>query len=361
MKRLVSWLTVCAVLVSLVPASALADTKPYFKVFGGSVFAGGEFNSGASSCSTSDSNYQAPSYAPLTNQYEGGILAFATSARLGASTDFGAFAMGLIEGSPATQYGFYTGASGTNTLSFANSNGAISTNYWGGYLAGASPQAHCIPDYYDTKQSSPTNLGTAASVDLSSLSSKQYIVTPTGASVAITASTGIANSTNVTLFVNGNAYIDGNIDYASGYTADQVPKLALVVKGEIYIDHSVNEMDGLYIAQPTSGITGGDIWTCHDGTNSAPDPTWVRNNCGSGTGDCSKQLVINGAVIAQQVLLLRTNGDLANASTNEPSSSCNIGEVFNYIPAMVIGGGFFDPPASQTPNLDSLISLPPVF
>lgn len=362
MKKLVGWLVVAVTMIGVLPMGALADTKPYFKVFGGDVFAGGWFNSGATSCSVSDSNYQAPTYAPLTDQYKGGILAFATSARLGASTDFGAIAMGLIEGDSGKQYGFYTGGSGTSTLSFANSNDAIGSNYWGGYWAGATQQTHCLPDYYATKQSSPTNLGTAANLNLSSLSSSQYIVTPTGASVSLTAGSGIAKNADITLFVNGNAYISGNIVYAAGYTADEVPKLAIVARGEIYIDPLVTQMDGLYIAQPGSS-SGGGVWTCHDGTNTIPDGYWVRSNCGSGGGggSCTNKLTINGAVIAKQVMFLRTNGDLAGAPANETNSSCNISEIINYIPAMVIGGAFFNPPNSPTPNIDSLISLPPVF
>ena len=72
-------------------ALAYADTKPYFKVFGGDVFAGGWFNSAATSCNPADTtSYQAPTFNPNQNLNEGGILAFANG-RTGASSDFGAY------------------------------------------------------------------------------------------------------------------------------------------------------------------------------------------------------------------------------------------------------------------------------
>ncbi len=336
----------------LLPTAVFADTKPYFKVFGGDVFAGGWIDSNSGDCTTSDANYQAPTYSPLTNQFAGGILAFANSTRHGASTNFGAFAQGLIEGNNASQYGFYAGASGTSALSFSNTNN-VSADYWGGYWAGATPQVHCIPDYYDTKQSSPADLGTAANVDLASLASGQYKVVPAGASINISSSaTSIARGKTVTLFVNGNAYIKSNITYQSGYTYSDVPKLAIIAKGEIYIDPSVTQVDGLYIAQPSSGATGGDIWTCHDASNSSPDGSYLRANCAT-------KLTINGAIIAKQVYLMRVKGDLASAGANEVASSANIAEVINYIPAMVVGGPFFS--SGSGSDIDSLISLPPVF
>lgn len=353
-KRLVGLFLAVAMLFGLVPGVVYADAKPYFKAFGGDVSAGGWINSGASSCSTADPNYQAPTFSPIANQYRGGILTYANSTRHGSSTDFGAYALGLIEGSSGSEYGFFSGPSGTNTLSFSNTNNA-SGNYWGGYWAGATPQVHCITDYYGTKQNSPTNLGTAASISIGNLSSGQYIVTPVGASVDITSASGtIANGRAITLFVNGNAYITKNVRYTSGYNTDNVPKLAVIAKGEIYIDPSVDRIDGLYIAQPTSGATGGNIWTCHDGTNTSPDGYWVGSNC-------DNQLVINGALIAKQVVFLRVNGDLASAPNNESSNGNNIAEVINYTPSMVIGGSFFNPAASQVPTINSLISLPPVF
>lgn len=348
--RLAVWLLLPLALSVLAPAIAYADTKTYFKVFSGDVFSGGWFDSGANSCSTSDPNYKAAS---ISNRYPGGILTFSTSSRQGASTSLAAFAMGLIEGQSSPQYGFFTASSGNNLLTFSNTNS--DSGSWGGVFAGETPQMHCIPDYYTTKQNNPSNLGTATAVDLSTLTSRQYIVTPVGASVNLAAaSTTIAANKQITLFVNGNAYIGSDIKYATDYNADNIPKLTIVAKGNIYIGPSVSQIDGLYIAQPTTGTQNGNIWTCHDATTTNPDGNWIAGNCGS-------KLTINGAMIAKQAVFVRTKGDLASAPANENSDSANIAEAINYIPSMVLGGPFFNPPASQNLTIDSIISLPPVF
>lgn len=364
MKTLKSASLLLAIFTYFIASSSmvLADTRPYFKVFGSDVFAGGWFNSAATSCTTSDSNYQAPTFNPLANQYKGGILAFATT-RHGASSDFGAFAMGLIQGDPVNSYGFYTGqTSGVSGLSFANANTGVSSNYWGGYLAGATPQIHCMPDYFGTKQNksptpSPTPGGT--SFNVGTLPSGFQYLAPAGQTSDIVAGADatIAAGTNVTVFIDGNAYISHNIRYAGSYTTDNVPKLAVVVKGNILVSPGVTQIDGLYIAQPSASAVGttGSFWTCHDSTNTTPDGYWVYANCGS-------KLTMSGAIIAKQINLMRINGDLSAAPDNETTGSPNIAESINYVPAMVIGGPFFTQTSNNlSPKINSLISLPPIF
>lgn len=342
-------------------ALVYADTKPYFKVFGGDVFAGGWFNSGNNNCSTGDGNYQAPVISPLSGQYKGGILAFATTNRTGSSVDFGALAMGLIEGETTNQYGFYSGqTTSINSLSFANTENAVSGSYWGGYLAGASPQVHCIPDYYTKKQSTsppPINAGSSFNVGLLEHTTPQgpihvigqYTTPPGGAEITFGGPATINPGTNITVFVNGNAYISNDIVYADGYNADNVPKLTIVAKGDIFVAPSVGRIDGFYIAQPSSGNSGGTFWSCHDGSLSLPPDygRWIAAHCNS-------RLTINGAVVAKQTNLLRINGDIGDNNSNPA-------EVINYTPEMVMGGPFFNPPANQDPKINALINLPPVF
>lgn len=361
MKTMRSVFVFIAALTSLFSLSmtAYADTKPYVKVFGGDIFAGGWFN-GATACSSADASYQAPTFNPNQNFKKGAILAFANG-RHGSSSDFGAFAMGLIEGDPVNAYGFYTGqTAATNTLSFSNTNSGVSTNYWGGYLAGATQQIHCIPDYFGTKQNTsppPTPTPGGTSFNVGTLGSGQFLA-PSGqvSDISAGATATIAEGSSLTVFIDGNAYISHNIVYAGAYTADKVPKLAVVVKGNVFVAPGVTQIDGLYIAQPSADGSGGSFWTCHDSSVGIPDGFgwWVQSNCGA-------KLTINGAVIAKQVNLLRLNGDLASAPNNETTSSSNIAESINYVPAMVIGGPFFNNTTNQNPKINSLISLPPVF
>src|SRR3990167_316957 len=112
---------------------ALADTRPYFKAYGADTFSGGWFNSGANSCSPSASTFQAPTYSNLTNLYRGGVIAYAKNNGSGAGSQFGALALGLIEGNnnASNPYGFTSGSGGYNKLSFANLSSLSVTDYWG--------------------------------------------------------------------------------------------------------------------------------------------------------------------------------------------------------------------------------------
>lgn len=352
---LIYGLSLCLVNVGL----ALAETKPYFKAYGADVFVGGGYNSGPAACAPSGTSYQAPDYSDTSTIYKGGLMGFATydsnsQKAKGAGSQFGALALGIIEGndSAGEPYGFSSGTSGKDKLSFANqSTLTVTGKYWGGFLEGTTRQTHCIPDYFGTKQSSPQSLADAGT--LNNLADGQYLVDKDGVT-NVAANGAIAAGKKVTVFVDGDIFISSNITYGA-HNADNVPKFALVVKGNIYIASNVGQLDGLYIAQPTSAAAGnGIIWTCHTNTTDPPTDVYL-------SAACRNKLTVNGAFIAQKVNLVRTNGDVASAAQDEAASSGNIAEVFNFTPEMVIGGAFFNPSDSTTTKIQSLISLPPVF
>src|SRR3989338_6160624 len=164
---------------------AYADTKPYFKAYGADTFSGGWFNAYAVACDPGGPYYQAPVLSGTTNYYKGGVMAFADveSGRKGASSEFAAISLGLIEGANANKYGFYSHpSSGYKDLCFSNFTSLTVNSYWGGILAGSAPQAHCAPDYFSTKQNSSTidKSINSASVDVATLASKQYLINPSG-------------------------------------------------------------------------------------------------------------------------------------------------------------------------------------
>jgi hypothetical protein len=85
-------------------------------------------------------------------------------------------------------------------------------------------------------------------------------------------------------------------------------------------------------------------------------------------------LVVNGALIAKQVNFSRVPGDINSSSSAEDglgtvssctSGACNVSEVVNYSPAVIMGGGFFNTGSgaggSSGLPIDSIVSLPPVF
>jgi hypothetical protein len=340
---------------------AFADSKPFFNTAGSDISTGGWYANGAI-CSVggkyqSPQNPNPPISTSANKAYYGGLMGFADGgARRGASSDLGAFSLGNIDANQAagSMYGFYTGPAGaapanngTRSLSFANTGTGINSNTnWGGSFEGTFLQSNCIPDYYGTKQNtSPAPASSFPGVDGAD---GQYLVS--GTPYPLGGGTVPAGK-NIALFVNGDVYISGNIRYGA-HTASTSPKFVLVARGNIYIDPSVSQLDGWYIAQAPAGGTSttndGKIWTCHDSSSAKPTDKYVRARC------IDSPLTVNGSLTAKEVILDRvTNGN------NIPGASA---EVINYIPEMVMGGPFFGPPpATNTAPIQSLISLPPVF
>ncbi len=371
---------------AVLPATALAanPSRPYFKTFGSDVLTGGWFESSSSCDSSPSSNYQDPSYANASaginaDDRNGGILAYSKGTTDGSgnihnaggsSSQFAAFALGQVEGNLANNWGFYSNGAGDSTNPYVNSmtfsNTATSGSSWGGYFDGSVRQSTCIPDYFSKKPANTTPL--VAPLPASPSEDSYYATSASNSTFTLTnTDVTIARGTHVTVYINGNAYIGNNITYDLNTTND-IPKFALVVKGNIYIGANVTQLDGVYIAQPSTNTAqaaaddNGDIWTCHE-NNTNP----VLYSFPAFVASCSaNKLTINGAIIAKQVNFMRLKGDVGSASTSEDAlsnalSSSNIAEVINYTPEMVLGGPFFNPPSQTGLPIDSIISLPPVF
>lgn len=334
-------------------AVSQATTYPYLQAKGSDVFAGGWFNSTPDHCSDNYQSYNHASFGQTVDPKNGGILTYATtdgSGNLtGASGQYGAFALGSIEGVPASNYGFYSGApsgSVNDKLSFANSGLPSGGNAWGGQFEGGGT-AHCVPDYFGTKQTNTTALAnTSTLADVNSLASGNYTVNAGSGNYNISGG-AVDSGKNIALFITGNVYISGNVTYAL-HNPTNVPKFALVVQGNIYTAPGVSRLDGWYIAQPGSSGTlatnDGIIWTCHNITNSQVIDSGFLN------ASCNNSLVVNGALVAKQVNFTRIAGNIGSGT---------VAETINYTPDMIIGGPFFN--ASSSYTLDSLVSLPPVF
>jgi hypothetical protein len=378
LKRLpVLILTLSFALISAAPAFA---ARPYFKTFGGDVMTGGWYENGAT-CSTA-APYQNPS-TPPANDFTGGILAFAKTIGAsgkpdgGASSQYGVISIGKVDGDN-TVHGFYSAGAEVNNstrvdyTTFANTNPGRAP--WGGLFEGSVSQSNCIPDYYGQKPSNVQTVPPNNSLsDLISIGNDSYAITPpVGTNYDLTASGPVTVDAGkkINIYVDGSVYIGNNITYGAS-TADNVPKFRIVAKGSIYIGPGVTNLDGWYVAQPQgNGGTvvdddDGVIWTCHVNDQGKPTDIFI-------VGSCGNKLTVNGAVTAKAFNLYRMKGDLAGASSaeDEPNglatslASGNIAEIFNYTPAMVIGGSFLNTTSGGGGGAlpyDSLISLPPVF
>lgn len=345
--------------VLVLPLTASADTYPYVKADNADVFTGGAFENSSGDCSA---NYSRPNG---SNSKLGGIFAYATTSQTGAGTNLGAISVGPIDADATRNYGFLSnqqvGAGRYNHLSFANQG--ASASLWGGNFEGATAQSHCIPDYW-SKQSSPTTVGSPNTVNLNNLANGQHLANPVQYTTLV--ATTIAAGKKVTLFVDGDVYIAGNINFAPvGNYNTSATQVAVVARGNIYVGPAaaVNDIRGWFIAQPdpSNYANTGYFVSCYDIATypSAPQSLWVTPNCAG-------NLHVRGAVTAKQVKLLRVNGTIASSNSGEianpASATGNIAEWFEYDQLMLAGGNFFsNSTTNQALKIDSLISLPPVF
>jgi len=308
--------------VGPIQATIAVAVKPYVRTYGGDVESGAAFKDSSNNCSINNNAgiiaYNKGSNAPpnagagvqyLAQSYSS-IYQFA-SAALRASV-------------PAAPFG----------LSPDNTNAP-----WGGGFGSAS----CAEDY-----SNAASTGTAGN----SLGGSYTNLTP---------------STHIILKHTGDIFIDSDVTYqTSGWTSTQIPSFYLIVTGgNIYIKNTVSQLDGVYIAQSAGG-KGGTIYTCASGAGSAYLGGSIYDNC-------SQQLTVNGAFIADQIKFLRSFGSLSNGTQGEsPAGSGHncyasgtvisqpvcAAEIFNYGPELWLNGPGLFPADSQ--KYDSITGLPPV-
>ena len=323
-------------------------TLPYFNAYGKGVIAGGEFKSVDGTCKGEGT---------LGGWFDN------TSNGYGSSSQLSALALVKIVGLASAQTSM--GRSPTN-LTFANNSSDISTdktspslggNFYG--AGGASTGSSCLtePEEPDTTADSGSTFSIASS---SGAYSHDGDVTISGGQINI--------GENISLFAKGDVYISNDIRYQAGWGITDVPSFVLVATGNIYIDSTVTQLDGLYVAKNDStGGSKGRIFTC---AKSPPSSLYSADEL---YNNCKKQLTVYGSFIANKVNLLRTYGTLSDGKTGlKQGSACfNFGgnisprvtcaaEVFDFSPEMYLSKPAVKPPSNGANQYDSITSLPPV-
>lgn len=314
-----------------VEVCAYVASKPYARTYGGDVSAGGGLASSPGSCSL-DNDASIIGW----NKRSAGSWA-------GAGVQFAAYAMRTIFDT-TTSIGNGAGSAPVPSgLAFSNVGAAT----FNGIVGVSLGSVDCVDDYYATKPSTTSSI--PASV--AAMTSGSYSGT---GNIQLGGGNIINPNNRISVYVDGNVFISNNIVYAGTWDVGTMPMFRLIVRGNIYIDNDVAQLDGLYVAQP-NGATGGNIYTCA----LAADPfnPMLPTHSSFLTQCDNNKLTVNGAFVAKQVQLLRTIGTLRSSNATEAASSGSIAEVFNYSPAMWIP----QPSSSSgTPEYDAISSLPPV-
>jgi len=324
--------------------------RPYFQVTGGDVAAGVSIATGVGSPCTGAGAAPHIDTAGITSWNNDGVLDYA-----GAGNQYAAFALDYIQDF-VTRQGI-AGSSQTNELTFANKNNADSVDLSKGLFGGMFGTAPCA-DYWTSKPDL-TKLPTVNDGSVSLATSGSYA--HTGSNLSLTAST-IGNGKHVTIYVDGDVAITGNITYPPGASYSDrldIPSFRLIVHGRIYIGANVTQLDGLYVAIPDAGYADsgkpstfdapkvGTISTCSSGFISL-DPTALASN--NFASVCGNPLTVNGSVVAEQLWLLRTHGSLESGFP---------AEVFNYSPEVWLAPSAGAAGVSGE-DYQSIIGLPPV-
>jgi hypothetical protein len=302
--------------------------KPYTRIYGGDIIAGGGVETAPGVCATNSGaaiigwNKRSPTYS-------------------GAGVQLAAYALSTI-----ADFATASNTAGSAVTPTGLAFGNTATNATNGNFGGSLGSAPCIPNHYATRPATTS----AIPASVASMVTGAY-----GGTGNFSLAGGAVNAPNrVTVYVDGNLFISSNITYGGAWNSGNIPMFRVIVRGNIFIDNDVSQLDGLYIAQP-NGLSGGIIYTCAQ--NASPFTPMVLD--GSLATQCDNaKLTVNGGFVAKQVHLLRTIGTLSQASgSGEVSTSGSIAETFNYSPIMWMP----QPPLTEGGAVyDAITTLPPV-
>jgi len=307
--------------------------KPYMQVYGGDISAGDGLETAPSTC-TNNNNAAVVGW----NKRNVGGAGYA-----GAGAQYAAFALSAI-----TDFATAQANSGTVTkpsgFSFANTATSPATGAFGGNFGSVT----CTKDYF---AQAPSSGALPYSSNLSSMTTGTY-----SGSGNVTLSGNVNPNQRITIYVDGNLYINGDIKFPGSWNIASMPYLQVVVRGDIYIAGTVSQVDGNFIAQvnPATG-TGGTIATC--GTATGPYATAA----GAFYIPCANKLTVNGSFTANSVMLMRTPNSLNQSSAADTAGSNRAAEQFNYNPALwMVQPAPSSTGSGRVDNYDAITSLPPV-
>ncbi len=310
--------------------------RPYLRAYNGDVIAGIGFGEGC------------------TQNAEAKIIGYnnGNGSGQGASVQFASQAFHSIEG--------YSSATGRNTHPSPNKGLSLSNDTGTPSFGGGFGSAHCLPDYAGSRPNITADPSPVLA-DPSALGSGDHYFRPSGGTLTIR-TTGTPISGRVVVYVEGDAVISnesGNgITYggSNGWATDgegkaQLPAFYLIATGNIYIESTVTELNGVYIAQPSGG-TGGIIYTCTQGAQAV-----AANNL---HGTCNHKLTVYGALIADRIKFLRTVGSVRSSGNNETIGSATVGEEIIYTPETWINNPLPVTTRGSVGRYDAISSLPPI-
>jgi hypothetical protein len=358
--------------LSLAPTCPNVQNRPYLRTYGADVSAGGGFGTGCGTNAGIEA-FTRPNAELGTKGGSGSQLAaFGSTEINGFSSAF------LRTGAPLLPTGL-TFASNQNT---AGTVGSDENRPHDGGNFGA-PTAACAANFYgpenmlsegDARRSPVSGSAIATSYDVAALPDDHQTISKPGGTGTLTLTSSGAFTRRHAIFVDGNVFIKDNIIYSASTNPawadlNSIANFSLVVQGNIYISQDVSRLDGLYVAQPKSGVANsGKIYTC---TNRADGSLFADPN--TLWDQCQKQLTVYGSFVANDVRFLRSIYTLSDSKAAEPSDCSIIGkpagcpeaskasEIFQTSPEMYLSQPVFRPLKTVVSGQYNYITtLPPI-
>jgi|GEM_PF-1991767 len=318
---------------------------PYFDVRGGDIAAGAGFGS---SCSQNSADIVSWNY---DNTSAAGYYGAGSQMAAIASGVLRSFVTGLNPAANLTDPHARTGTDSLNfvgkpsAVAFANAGSGVDTSpkHYGGGFTNGGGMVPCLNDYAsEVSGGGPWSGNYGAS----------GVYTANGLTVIGTGGVQIPRDTVIKLKVNGDVYINGDINYDDGAGPMHYPRFTVVATGNIYVAPGVQTLHGLFVAQ--GDAPKGVFATCATLSGGTVTETSDYDTCGD-------TLTVYGAVAANKLNLERTAGTLS--STSGPAES------FRYSPELWLAtpeciaiptSPQCNQPGAHGQKTDAIISLPPV-
>ena len=329
------------------PVKLRVSASPYLRAWRGDVVAG---------CNDSTSIWSKRSGA------NGRIYAFNKSDGGASGSDLAVQALNLINGfssrqkSAMTVQDYLTFANGVPQLN-ADSTTLKPQEPWGGRFG----VSQCAPDYWAAR---PTSAPAVLPGSITGLATGNYLYDTS--SNHVLGASAIDPGQHVTIYVDGDLTIAGDItikNTSAAPTINDIPSLTVIVRGDIYVDHSVKRIEGTFVAEPKDGPTsdaGGTIITCSNNDADYTDQTQLITNCGSTS---SSSLSVYGSMIARRVKFTRLKWSVSSALAGDTIGAGGVpagtaAEKFIFTPETWLAAPTQN---SSTNTYDAITSLPPVF
>lgn len=299
--------------------------KPTFQVWNGNLYANGAVRSNVSTKSTVAGHSEITSTDPRSfgSWVEHGLIVRGTNDNLASGAVFGyqTNSNGNLSNNPGGHAeGIAPAVCKRSPLTVANS-GCV--NHPGTTTNGSSgivvTETVNFDDYKSTATQA-TSLATNTNVTLSSsdkykdVSGVRYFYNSSVSGKLYLSADTIPAGANYVVYSKGSVYINGNLTYEdTNYNVpSEVPQLIIITDGSVFIDGNVTRVDAWLVAK-SSESNKGLINTCatSDGTQQTE-------------ATCSKQLRINGPIIARQLELTRVYGSATGNNSATPAEIINL-------------------------------------